>query len=64
MAVGELLMPIFGAMRWELLTGGYIQGNETPVEVQSERTKGKNHQAYLWQSSRPGGVVVLNHFSG
>jgi transposase len=60
MAVGELLMPIVGAMRRELLSGGYIQADETPVDVQSERTRGKNHQAYLWQYSRPGGVVVFD----
>ena len=28
MAVGELLMPIVGAMRQELLSGGYIQADE------------------------------------
>jgi len=60
MAVGELLMPIVGAMRWELLSAGYIQADETPVDVQSERTKGRNHQAYLWQYSRPGGAVVFD----
>ena len=60
MAVGELLMPIAGAMRQELLSGGYIQADETPVDVQSERTQGKNHQAYLWQYSRPGGPVVFD----
>src|SRR6516165_238931 len=60
MAVGELLMPVVGAMRWELLNGGYIQADETPVDVQSERTKGKNHQAYLWQYSRPDGSVVFD----
>jgi transposase IS66 family protein len=40
--------------------GGYIQADETPVDVQSERTKGKHHQAYLWQYSRPGGPVVFD----
>jgi transposase len=60
MAVGELLMPIVGAMRLELLSGGYIQADETPVDVQSDRTKGKNHQAYLWQYSQPGGAVVFD----
>ena len=60
MAVGELLMAIVGAMRRELLSGGYIQADETPVDVQSERTKGKNHQAYLCQYSRPGGPVVFD----
>ena len=47
-------------MRRELLSGGYIQADETPVAVQSERNEGKNHQAYLWQYSRPGGVVVFD----
>jgi transposase len=60
MAVGELLMPIRAAMRQELLSGDYIQADETPVDVQSERTKGKNHQAYLWQYSRPLGPVVFD----
>ncbi|HYY27743.1 MAG TPA: transposase [Chthoniobacterales bacterium] len=41
MAVGELLMPIVGAMRQELLSGDYIQADETPVDVQSERTKAR-----------------------
>jgi Transposase IS66 family len=60
MVVGELLMPIVGAMRQELLSGDYIQADETPVDVQSQRTKGKNHQAYLWQYSRPGAAVVFD----
>src|ERR1700757_206329 len=44
----------------ELLSADYIQADETPVDVQSERTKGKNHQAYLWQYSRPGAAVVFD----
>jgi transposase len=32
MAVGEMLMPIVGAMRRELLSGGYIQADETPLD--------------------------------
>ena len=54
MRVGELLRPITEAMAKELLAGGYIQADETPVGVQSDRVRGKNHQAYLWQYSRPG----------
>jgi transposase len=64
MRVGELLRPISGAMAQELLAGDYIQADETPVDVQSERTKGKNHQAYLWQYSRPGGAVVFDFRMG
>jgi transposase len=58
--VGELLMPMVGAMRQELLRGTYIQADETPVEVQMEESWGKNHQAYLWQYGRPGGGVVFD----
>ena len=59
-AVGELLMPIVGAMRWELLTSAYIQADETPVDVQMHDGRGKNHQAWLWQYGRPGGTVVFD----
>jgi transposase len=64
MRVGELLRPISVAMTQELVAGNYIQADETPVDVQSERTKGKNHQAYLWQYSRPGGAVVFDFRMG
>src|SRR6201987_3524247 len=64
MRVGELLRPITVAMAQELVAGNYIQADETPVAVQSERTKGKNHQAYLWQYSRPGGAVVFDFRMG
>jgi hypothetical protein len=33
---------------------------ETPVGVQMHDGRGKNHQAYLWQYSRPGGVVIFD----
>jgi transposase len=58
--VGELLVPIFAAMRRELISGTYIQADETPVDVQAREGQGKNHQAYLWQYSRPGGTVVFD----
>jgi hypothetical protein len=51
-------------MAQELLVGNYIQADETPVGVQSERARGKNHQAYLWQYSRPGAVVVFDFRMG
>jgi len=64
MQVGELLRPMSAAMRQELLSGLYLQADETPVEVQSGRVRGKNHQAYLWQYSRPGGPVVFDFRMG
>ncbi len=64
MRVGELLMPVAGAMRRELLAGTYIQADETPVAVQMHNGKGKNHQAYLWQYGTPGGSVVFDFRMG
>jgi transposase len=58
--VGELLIPMVGAMRRELISGSYIQADETPVDVQMREGRGKNHQAYLWQYGRPGGCVVFD----
>jgi transposase len=64
MRVGELLIPMVGAMRRELLGGSYIQADETPVDVQLHDRRGQNHQAYLWQYGRPGGGVVFEFRMG
>jgi transposase len=45
MRVGELLGPIVGAMRRDLLASSYIQADETPVPVQMHDRRGENHQA-------------------
>src|SRR5215469_8391312 len=64
MRVGELLRPITAAMGEELLRGDYIQADETPVDVQMHDGRGKNHQAYLWQYSRPGAAAVFDFRMG
>jgi transposase len=64
MRVGELLSPIAAAMGQELLKGDYIQADETPVDVQMHDGRGKNHQGYLWQYSRPQGPVVFDFRMG
>jgi transposase len=64
MRVGDLLWPITAAMGQELLSGSYIQADETTVGVQMHDGRGKNHQAYLWQYSRPGGPVVFDFRMG
>jgi transposase len=64
MRVGELLIPLVGVMRRELLAGSYIQADETPVDVQLHDGRGRNHQAYLWQYSQPGGGVVFDFCLG
>ena len=60
MRVGEMLEPVVGAMRKELLAGSYIQADETPVDVQTHDKRGQNHQAYLWQYGTPGGATVFD----
>ena len=60
MRVGELLVPVVGVMGRELVQGTYIQADETPVDVQMHDRRGQNHQAYLWQYSRPGGSAVFD----
>jgi transposase len=60
MQVGDLLRPIVAAMRQELLGGGYLQADETPVGVQMHDGRGQNHQAYLWQYGHPRGSVVFD----
>src|SRR6202048_241492 len=61
---GELSKAIVLAMRQELLSGPYIQADETTVGVQMHDGRGKNHQAYLWEYSRPVGPVVFDFRMG
>jgi transposase len=64
MAAGGFLEAISRQMRAELLCGSYIQADETPVGVQSEQTRGRNHRGYLWEYSRPGGAVIFDFRMG
>jgi transposase len=64
MQVGEMLTPVAAAMGRELIGGGYIQADETPVPVQMHDNRGKNYQAYLWQYGKPGGSVVFDFRMG
>ncbi len=64
MRVGEMLIPVVGAMGRELVAGSYIQADETPVPVQMSDGRGRNHQAFLWQYGKPGGNVVFDFRMG
>lgn len=57
---GELLIPVVDVMLRDLLTGGYIQADETYCGVQTPEKKGANHKAYFWQYSAPGKGVVFD----
>jgi hypothetical protein len=60
MRVGELLAPLVGAMRRNLLGASYLQADETTVPVQMHDKRGADHQAYLWQYGKPGGETVFD----
>jgi transposase len=64
MRVGGLLLPIASAMKRDLLSGRYLQADETPVGVQTHDKRGSNHQAYLWQYGSPGKGVVFDFRMG
>ena len=58
--VGELLIPIVDGMKRDLLTGGYIQADETYCGVQTPEKKGVNHRAWFWQYSAPTKGVIFD----
>jgi transposase len=64
MRVGELLEPVVQAMRKDLLSGDYLQVDETTVPVQMHDRRGSNHEAYLWQYGKPGGETVFDFCLG
>jgi transposase len=51
---------IVEVMKRDLVEGGYIQADETPIPVQDRRKRGRNHQGYLWPYGRPDGPVVFD----
>ena len=64
LAAGSLLVPVVKAQREELLSGGYVQADETPMPCQTAEKRGRNHKAYLWEFSRPGGIVIFDFQMG
>lgn len=59
LAAGGLLQAVVRAQRVELLAGGYLQADETTVPCQTGERTGRNHRAFIWEFSEPGGRVVF-----
>ena len=60
----NFLRPISCSDGPRIVEGAYIQADETTGDVQMHDGRGKNHQAYLWQYSRPAGPVVFDFRMG
>ena len=57
----EWCEPLYKRMHADLLKGGYVQADETPVKCHDPDEKhGRTLQGYLWVLSRPGGDVVFD----
>lgn len=52
--------PIYDAMWRQMLAGGYLQVDETPVRVLDPDVEGKAAQGYLWFYAVPHGDVILD----
>jgi transposase len=64
LAAGDLLRAVVRAQAVELLQGTYLQADETTVPVQTGEKAGRNHRAYFWEYSEPGGRVVFDFQMG
>jgi transposase len=59
--ISELLAILYEALRRELLSGQYLQIDETFIRMIDPETKGKTKQAFFWVIKVPGGGVLF-HF--
>ena len=59
-AATALLEPLVKRMKQDLLAGGYVQADETPVRCNDpDVVDGRTSTGYLWGLSRPGGDAVF-----
>ncbi len=59
-AATALLEPLVKRMKQDLLQGGYVQVDETPIRCNDPDLKdGRTTTGWLWALSRPGGGVVF-----
>lgn len=64
LAAGGLLSAVVKAQAAQLVGGPYLQADETTVPCQTPEKTGRNHRAYIWQYSVPGGPVVFDFQMG
>lgn len=54
-----LLQPLYNALQTSVLTGSYLQVDETPIKVLNEGSKGHAHSGYFWVYQNPASGLVL-----
>ena len=64
-ASADLLKPLYAALQDELLDSGYVQADETPIQVQDLKKTKKTHRGYYWVYNAPlQGLVVMDYQRG
>jgi len=58
-AVCNLLEPLYDTLKYRVLSQGYIQVDETPIQVLDKTKKGKTHRGYHWVYYSPLEKTVL-----
>lgn len=51
--VSHLLKPLYECLRQKVLQSGYIQADESPIQVQDEQKNGNTHRGYMWIYAAP-----------
>jgi transposase len=61
----DLLVPLYNEMVKEAKASGYIQADETPIQVQDGDKKGKTHRGWYWvYHAREPGIVIMDYQAG
>jgi len=61
----NLVWPLYGELKRQVLGQGYIQLDETPIKVLDQMTKGTTHRGYYWvYNSPPEDIVFFDYQEG
>lgn len=52
-SIANLLEPLYDTLKKRVLQQGYIQADETPIQVLDKTKKGKTHRGYFWEYRSP-----------
>jgi transposase len=58
-SVCNLLEPLYDTLKQQTLSAGYIQADESPIQVLDKSKKGKTHRGYQWVYHSPLQKTVL-----
>jgi transposase len=58
-------VPLYDALKTEVIASGYLQADETPIPVQDQDKPGTTHRGYYWVYHAPERrLVVMDYQEG